>query len=71
VFLETSHRTLSDLTRTLSDLQFEFPETSSWTMSRNFGQCPTDSFSQTFVHYFGHILLTECPFDPIILSLDS
>jgi hypothetical protein len=26
-------------------------------------------FSPTFVHCFGRILLTECPFDPILLLL--
>jgi hypothetical protein len=71
VFPETSHRTMSDLTRPLSDLQFEFPETSSRTMSINFRQCPTDSFSLMFVHYFWPNLITECPFDHILLSLAS
>jgi hypothetical protein len=33
------------------------------------GQCSTDSFSPMFVHCFGRILLTECPFDPILLPL--
>jgi hypothetical protein len=57
VLLETSHRTMSDLTQILSNLQFEFPETS--------------SFNPTFVHCYGRILLTECLFDPILLLLAS
>jgi hypothetical protein len=28
-------------------------------------------FSPMFIHCFGHILLTECPFDPILLPLAS
>jgi hypothetical protein len=35
------------------------------------GQCPTDSFSLTFIHYFGYILLTGCPIDPILFPLHS
>jgi hypothetical protein len=29
------------------------------------------SFSPMFIHCFGRILLTECPFDPIFLPLPS
>jgi hypothetical protein len=64
-------RRMSDLTWTIFNLQFEFPETSQWTKSSLNRQCPSDSFSPTFVHYFGHILPTECPFDPILLPLAS
>jgi hypothetical protein len=52
-------------------LQFEFSETSERTMFRPIGQCPYDSFRLTSVHYFGHILLTDCPFDLIFLPLAS
>jgi hypothetical protein len=71
MFPETSHQTMSDL-------QFEFSRDlqpgivrSYQTMSGSTGQCPPDSFTLKFVHYFGHILLTKCPFDPILLPLAS
>jgi hypothetical protein len=35
------------------------------------GQCPTNFLSPLFIHVFGCILLTECPFDPIVLPLAS
>jgi hypothetical protein len=77
-FLETSYRILSDLTQTMSDLQFlAFRDLqsdivqNSQTMSKIPGQCVIDSFSPTFVHCFDCILLTECPFDHILLPLDS
>jgi hypothetical protein len=60
-----SHRTMSDLTRTMSDLQFEFPETSQRTMSGPSGPCPPNSCSSIFAHCFGRILLTKCLFDLI------
>jgi hypothetical protein len=41
------------------------------TMSDPAEQCSTDNFSLTFVHDFGHILLTGCPFDLILFSLRS
>jgi hypothetical protein len=41
------------------------PETSYRTLSENLGQYPTEIFSLTFVHGFGHILLVGCPIDPI------
>jgi hypothetical protein len=40
-------------------------------MSNPTGQCPTDSFSLMFIHYFDRILLTECLFDLILLLLAS
>jgi hypothetical protein len=33
------------------------------------GQCPTETFNPTFVHGFGHILLTGYPIDPILFPL--
>jgi hypothetical protein len=42
------------------------PETSYRTLSENLGQCLTEIFSLTFIHGFGHILLTGCPIDPIL-----
>jgi hypothetical protein len=53
----------------MSNLQFEFLETSNRTMYGRTGQCPTDSFSLMFIPYFGRISLTKCPFDPILLLL--
>jgi hypothetical protein len=38
-------------------------------MSDPTGQCLFDSFSLMFIHCFGRILLTEYPFDPILLLL--
>jgi hypothetical protein len=32
-------------------------------------QCPTDFSSLTFIHCFGHILLTGCPINPILFPL--
>jgi hypothetical protein len=49
-----SHRIMSDLTQTMSDL---------------IGHCPSDSFSPTFIHCFGRILLTGCLFDLILILL--
>jgi hypothetical protein len=40
-------------------------------MSGPSGQCPPDSFSLTFIHYFSRILLTEYLFDSILLLLAS
>jgi hypothetical protein len=64
MFIETSNRTISDL-------QFEFPDISNWTMHGPTGHYTTNNFSATFVHYFGRILLTDCPFDLILLPLAS
>jgi hypothetical protein len=36
------------------------------TLFENPGQCLTEIFSPTFIHSFGHILLTGCPIDPIL-----
>jgi hypothetical protein len=63
------YRTLSDLTRTLSGLSFEFLETSSWTLSGITRHCPARVFNPTFAHGFSHIFLTECPIDPILFQL--
>jgi hypothetical protein len=42
------------------------PETSYQILSGPPGLCPLGSFSPTFVHGFGHILLIGCPINPII-----
>jgi hypothetical protein len=60
---------MSDLTQTMSDLCFEILETSQWTKSGPSGQCLLDSSSPMFVHSFDRILLTEYPFDLILLPL--
>jgi hypothetical protein len=57
--------------QTISDLQFEFTETSNWTISDSTRKCPNDSFSPTFIHCFGCILITECSFNLILLPLAS
>jgi hypothetical protein len=69
VFPETSQPTMSDLTQTMSDLQFEFSGTSQRKMSNLTEQCLSDSFSLMFIHCFDRILLTECPFDSILFLL--
>jgi hypothetical protein len=46
------------------------PETY-WTLSENPRQCLTEIFSPTFIHGFGHILLTGCPIDLILFPLHS
>jgi hypothetical protein len=34
-------------------------------------QCPTDSFSSTFIHCSGHIVLTRCSIDLFLFPLHS
>jgi hypothetical protein len=63
------HRTMSDVTQTRSGLQFCALETLSQTMSGSTGQCLTETFSPTFIHDFGHILLTGCPIDLILFLM--
>jgi hypothetical protein len=63
--------TLSNVTWTLFSFPFEFPETSSRTLSSLTGHCPARVFNPTLAHNFSHILLTGYPIDLILFSLCS